>query len=221
MKTFIFALTLVALVMAVSPAHAMSEPEETVDKARVTAEGLFSDPNYPYLLDLATRAKAILIVPNMIKVGFFIGGRGGNAVLLSKDSEGKWSNPAFYTLGGLSYGLQIGAQSSQLIITIMTEKGLQAIMNNKVTLGADANVALGEIGAGAQASTGMDTKADMYAFAKSSGVFAGIALDGTVISPRRSYNEEFYGKGTTPAAILLDRTAMNPASQPLIDAMPN
>ncbi|MGE3769665.1 MAG: lipid-binding SYLF domain-containing protein [Bdellovibrionales bacterium] len=220
MKKLLSLIVLFSFVLT-SSAFAMSEPEETVDKARVTAEGLFSDPNYPYLLDLATRAKAILIVPNMIKVGFFIGGRGGNAVLLSKDSEGKWSNPAFYTLGGLSYGLQIGAQSSQLIITIMTEKGLQAIMNNKVTLGADANVALGEIGAGAQASTGMDTKADMYAFAKSSGVFAGIALDGTVISPRQSYNEEFYGKGTTPAAILLDRTAMNPASQPLIDAMPN
>jgi lipid-binding SYLF domain-containing protein len=224
MKQVIAALLLVLCTMAISPAHALSEQEETIEKARTAAESMFSDANYPLLLELTMKAKAVLIVPNMVRVGFFIGGRGGNAVLLTRrvDDQGnvQWSAPAFYTIGGISYGLQIGAQSSQLIIAIMTDKGVQAVMNNKVTLGADAGLALGDIGAGAQASTGMDIKADMYAFAKSSGAFVGIALDGTVIQPRVSYNEGFYGAGATPRSILIDRTTTDPRAQSLIDVMP-
>lgn len=211
-------LLLAALVVA--PAHAMSEPEEVVEKAKVAAEGMFSDPNFPLLLDLTTKAKAILIVPNMVRLGFIIGGRGGNAVLLTRDGTGSWSAPAFYTVGGVSWGLQIGAQSSQLIIVIMSEKGLRAVMDRKVTLGADANIAVGELGAGAQASTGLDLKADMYAFSRSSGAFAGVALDGTVITPRQSFNDAFYGVGTSPQTILLDRMASNPKAQSLLDVMP-
>lgn len=203
-----------------APAHALSETEEVVDKAATAAEAMFSDPNYPLLLDLTTKAKAVMIVPNMIKVGFIFGGRGGNAVLLARTPDGGWTSPAFYTLGGLSWGLQIGAQSSQLILVIMTEKGLNAVMERKLSLGADANLALGELGAGAQASTGMDLKADMYAFAKSSGAFAGVALDGTVIEQRDTMNADFYGAGTTPRAILIDGTATSPRAQGLINIMP-
>lgn len=213
-------LSLLLLCCTSLPAFALSEAEEVVDKARTAAEGMFSDPNFPLLLDLTTKAKAVLIVPNMVRLGFFVGGRGGSAVLLARNSDGGWSPPAFYTLGGLSWGLQFGAQSSQLIIVIMSEKGLRAVMERKVSLGADANIAVGELGAGAQASTGLDLKADMYAFARSSGAFAGVALDGTVIAPRQSFNEEFYGAGTRAANILLDGTVSSPRAQALIDVMP-
>jgi len=219
MKKFLMALVLSAICFA-QPAFALSEQEELIDKSKTAAEGMFSDPNYPTLLSLATKAKAILIVPNMIRGAFLIGGRGGTGVLLARTVDGGWTSPAFYTIGGISYGLQIGAQSSQLIIVIMTDKGLEAIMNKKVTLGADANVAIGEIGAGAQASTGMDTRADMYAFSKSSGVFAGVALDGTVLEPRANYNTEFYGPGVNAKKILVDQTVSDPRAQALVDAMP-
>lgn len=218
-KRALLALLLLCAAFA-TPAFALSEAEEVVDKSKIAAESMFSDPNFPVLLDLTTKAKAVLIVPNMVKLGFFIGGRGGNAVLLARDGEGNWTSPAFYTLGGVSWGLQFGAQSSQLIIVIMTEKGLKAVMDRKVSLGADANIAIGELGAGAQASTGMDLKADMYAFARSSGAFVGVALDGTVIAPRQSYNDEYYGAVTSPAAILIDRTASSDKAAGLIEVMP-
>lgn len=215
-----FLLSMLLLCATALPAFAMSEAEEVVDKSRTAAESMFSDPNFPLLLDLTTKAKAVLIVPNMVRAGLIFGGRGGNAVLIARDGDGGWTAPAFYTLGGVSWGLQIGIQSSQLIIVIMTDKGLKAVMDRKVSLGADANVALGELGAGAQASTGLDLKADMYAFARSSGAFAGVALDGTVIAPRQSFNDEFYGSGTSPQAILVERTASSPRAQGLIDVMP-
>ena len=220
MKKFLALIVAAVLFANVQPARALSAPEELVAQAKITAESMFSDPNYPVLLDLTTRAKAIMIVPDMFRAGFLIGGRGGTGLLLARDSSGAWSNPAFYGLGGANFGLQIGAQSTELIIVIMTDKGLNAVMNRKVTLGADANVSLGQLGSGAHIETGMDLKADMYSFARSAGLFAGVALDGTGIGPRDAYNEYFYGKGTTPQAILIDRSVNDPRAQPLIDVLP-
>ncbi len=203
-----------------APAFALSEPEELVGKSKVTAESMFSDPNYPLLLDLVNKSKAVLIVPSMFRAGFLVGGQGGSGVLLSRDDTGAWGGPAFYQLGGPSFGLQIGAQSSELIIVIMTDKGLNAVMNRRVTLGTEAGVALGQLGTGVNAATGADLKADMYAFARASGVFFGVALDGTMVWPQRDYNNSFYGTETTPEAILLQHTVQDPRAQPLLDVMP-
>jgi lipid-binding SYLF domain-containing protein len=199
-----------------------SEPEQLVDHARISLQSMLSDSQYPALVNLSTRAKAIIIVPNLIRAAFFFGGRGGNAVMLVRGEDGKWSPPAFYTLGGISWGLQFGGQTSELILTVMTDKGLNAIMNREVTLGADAGIAIGELGAGANASTGMDTKADMYAFARSEGLFVGVSLEGSVIAPRETWNQQLYGQDATPQSILVDRTttSQSKAVSDLIAAMP-
>ncbi len=199
-----------------------SEAEQLVDRSRLSFQSMMSDNQYPALVDLATRAKAVIIVPNMIRAAFFFGGRGGNAVMLVRDDNGKWSPPAFYTLGGISWGLQFGGQTSELVIAVMTEKGLNAILNREVTLGANAGVAVGELGKGVDASTGMDTKADMYAFARSEGLFVGVSLDGSVIAPRETWNQQLYGNDATPQSILIDRTAtsQSQAVSSIIAAMP-
>lgn len=199
-----------------------SEPEQLADKARLTLQSMLADTQYPGLLDLSTRAKAIIIAPNILQAAFFFGGRGGNAVMLARDADGKWSPPAFYTIGGLSWGLQIGGQSSELVIAVMTDKGLKAIMNRNVTLGANAGLAVGELGKGVNAATGMDLKADMYAFARSEGLFVGISLEGSVIAPRQTWNQQLYGENATPQSILVDRSATT-ESKPVADliaAMP-
>ena len=121
-----------------------SEPEQLVDHARVSFQGMMSDNQYPGLVDLATRAKAIMIIPNALRAAFFFGGRGGDGVMLVRGPDGQWSDPAFYTLGGFSWGLQVGGQSSEIVIVIMTDKGVSSIMNREVTLGADAGLAVGE-----------------------------------------------------------------------------
>jgi lipid-binding SYLF domain-containing protein len=197
-----------------------SEPEQLVDNSRVSFQSMLTDSKT--LVDMTTRAKAIIIVPNMLRAAFFFGGRGGNAVMLVRGADGKWSPPAFYTIGGISWGLQFGGQSSELVVTVMTDKGLNAIMNREVTLGADAGLAIGELGAGVNAATGMDTKADMYAFARSEGLFVGISLEGSVIAPRETWNQQLYGDNATPQSILVDRTSTSSsqAVSGIIAAMP-
>lgn len=199
-----------------------SEPEQLVARARLTFQSMMSDNQYPGLVDLASRAKAIIIVPNLIKGAFLIGGRGGNAVMLARDAQNSWSPPAFYTLGGLSFGLQVGGQTSEMIIAVMTEKGLNAILNRQVTLGGDAGLAIGELGKGVDAATGIGLSADMYAFARSEGLFAGISLQGSVIAPRHTWNKQLYGTNATPTGILIQRTNTASAQSvtDLVSAMP-
>jgi lipid-binding SYLF domain-containing protein len=220
--TILAFVALLALGSCRSTGEMGSEPEQLSDKARISLQSMLADSQYPGLLDLATRAKAIIIAPNILQAAFFVGGRGGNAVMLARNADGKWSDPAFYTIGGLSWGLQFGGQSSELVITVMTDKGLKAIMNREATLGGAAGIAIGEIGAGARADTGMDLKADMYAFARSEGLFVGISLEGSVIAPRETWNQQLYGDSATAQTILVDHTAST-QSKPVADlvaAMP-
>ena len=221
--SLIFALVAVFMIASCrSTGEFGTEPEQLVDRSRLTFQSMMSDNQYPGLVDLAARAKAVIIVPSLLKAGFFIGGRGGNAVLLVRGADGTWSPPAFYTIGGLSFGLQFGGQTSELVITVMTEKGLNAIIDRQVTLGADAGVAAGELGSGVNASTGLDLKADMYAFARSEGLYVGVSLEGSVIAPRHTWNQQLYGMDAKPRSILIDRTSTStsPSVSALVAAMP-
>ncbi len=199
-----------------------NEPEQLIDKSRISFQSMMSDNQYPSLVDLASRAKAVLIVPNLLRAGFFFGGRGGNAVMLVRNADGSWSPPAFYTLGGLSFGLQFGGESSELVVTIMTEKGLNAVLDRQVTLGGDAGLAIGELGKGATAATGIGLQSDMYAFARSSGLYVGVSLEGSVIAPRHTWNQQLYGLDATPRSILIDRasTGQSESIRSIIAAMP-
>lgn len=199
-----------------------SETEQLIDSSRLTFSSMMSDNQYPGLVDLASRARAIIIVPNMLRAAFFFGGRGGNAVMLVRDDQGHWSPPAFYTIGGISWGLQFGGQSSELVLTVMTQKGLNAILNRRVTLGADAGIAVGELGKGVNAATGIGLKSDMYAFARSEGLFVGVSLEGSVVAPRETWNQELYGEQSTPESILVDRTSTSQSKSvaDIIAAMP-
>jgi len=198
-----------------------SEPEQLIDNAAATAKSMFADPNYASMLNLTNRSRAVLIVPSMLRAGFIWGARTGNGVLLTRDPNGQgWSNPAFYTLGGVNWGLQAGVQDQQLIIVIMTERGLNAVISRSATLGADASVAAGELGKGYNAATGVGLNSDMYAFSKSSGLYAGISLDGSWIESRDSWNKLIYGEAATPQSIVIDRSMTAPQGQLLISAMP-
>ena len=219
--TFLF-LALMILASCRSAGEFGSEPEQLTDRARISFQSMMTDNQYPGLVDLASRAKAIIIVPNLIRAGFFFGGRGGNAIMLVRDDQGKWSPPAFYTLGGLSFGLQFGGQTSELVIAVMTEKGLNSLLDRQVTLGGDAGLAVGELGKGVNAATGIGIKSDMYAFARSEGLFVGVSLEGSVIAPRHTWNQQLYGAEATPQSVLIDRTSTStaPSVGAIVAAMP-
>ncbi|MDG5494782.1 MULTISPECIES: lipid-binding SYLF domain-containing protein [Azospirillaceae] len=218
-----FAMALAGLVLAISalvrPAYALTEPELMVERARVTALTLLTDPEYSDLKNLVGRARAVLILPNVIQAGFFIGGGGGTGVMVARGDDGAWSGPAFYTLAEASFGLQFGGQASEMIVVIMTQKGLDAVIDRKVKLGADANVAIGELGTGVGASYGVGLSSDIYVYSKTSGLFGGMALEGSVIAPRSEFNDKFYGQPTDPRAILVDRHFYRPEAQALASAL--
>ncbi|MEM7173301.1 MAG: lipid-binding SYLF domain-containing protein, partial [Pseudomonadota bacterium] len=159
-------------------------------------------------------------VPQLLKAGFFIGGSGGSGVLLSYDpGSNSWSSPSFLTMGSGSLGLQIGAEASEIVLVIMNEKGMEAVVKNKFTLGGDASVAVGPLGAGAKAATTTNIGADVYSFAKSKGLFGGIALEGAVLQPSAEANKAYYGSDVTPIQIVVERKVTNPGAASLDQAL--
>lgn len=218
MKRLVLALLAVAALGAPA-ARAASEPEELVINARLTAERMLSHPDLPRLRSWIARAKGVLIVPSLLKAGFIIGGEGGSGVLLARDAKGTWSYPAFYTLASGSLGLQIGVQDSQVMFVIMTEKGLEAMIESQVKLGADASVAVGPKGGGVEGATTLNLDADIYSFALSRGLFGGVSFEGAVAAVRKAWNREYYGKAVTPQQILIGRTVSNPQADKLRAAL--
>ncbi len=149
---------LVAALLSLSAAPARAadsaEAEELVNKARLSFESLVVDPNMTWLRDHVKDAKGILIVPQLLKAAFFFGGSGGSGVFLARDEKtGDWSDPAFYTLGSGSFGLQFGAEASEVVLLAMTQRGVKAMLDSNFKLGADASIAVGPVGGGVEGAT--------------------------------------------------------------------
>ena len=163
---------------------------------------------------LLARAYGIAVIPDVTKVAFIFGGRHGNGVLVVRDKlTSPWSNPTFVSLTGGSWGFQAGAQSSDIVLVFTTKTGIEGIAGGKLTLGADASVATGPVGRQGSAATDMSFNAEMYSYARTRGLFGGIALDGSVISIDRSANGSFYGKsGVTATEIFSGQAPTAPAA---------
>ena len=186
-------------------AEDISRPEELVIKSDMTFSHFVSDSNMTWFHDHVKDAKGLLIIPQLLKGGFILGGSGGSGLLLARDSKtGAWSYPAFYTMGAASIGFLVGAQSSEVILMVMTEKGLDSLLATSAKLGGDLSVAAGPVGVGTSAAT-----ADILAFARTKGAYAGVSLEGSVIKPRDGWNESYYGKPVRSVDILIRKTAKN------------
>lgn len=211
------ALTLViSQAMPSAAADEKMEATQLVEKAQMTLQNFMCDENMGAFRDLIKKADGVLIFPDLIKGAFFIGASGGSGVLLVKDkTTGGWSEPAFYTLGGASLGLQIGGQSSEVVLLAMTQRGVTSFLSNSFKLGADAGAAAGPIGLGASAATA-NLSADILSFARSKGLYGGISLDGAVVATREGLNTAYYGRKVSPTDILIRHEAKNPKSHELI-----
>jgi lipid-binding SYLF domain-containing protein len=209
MKHLIAAVIVLTFALPAASARAADSPQNIVDSALVTFNNMTSDPNFSNINSLLDRAKAIIIVPDMFKAGFIIGGQFGNAVLLAHSGDGSWSPVAFLKMGAGSVGLQIGASVSKVVLVVMTEGGLNAILANKVTLGGEASVAAGPVGAGVAAQTTTDVGADVYSYTKGQGLFVGASLEGAVIEPDSERNKLYYGRAVTLADIVINRIVDN------------
>jgi lipid-binding SYLF domain-containing protein len=137
-------------------------------------------------------AQCVAVVPSMLKAGFVIGARYGRGVASCRTAKG-WSDPAFFTIQGGSWGLQIGAQAVDLVMLVMNQKGMENLLNSKFKLGADASVAAGPVGRHAGADTDWTMRAQILSYSRARGVFAGLELNGSVIKLDRESTREFYG----------------------------
>jgi len=208
------------LAVVAQPASAVTPTEELVVKAQWTVEEMGKNNDFgQYVRQYIKDAKGVLIVPNMIKGAFIFGGEGGSGVLLVKGSNGAWSYPAFYTLGGISWGLQIGGSSSQIMLLLMTDKGVNAIVEDKkLKFGADLGVALGPVGGGAEAAATLGS-ADVLAWSLSKGAYLGVSLEGSVVEPREGLNGDYYGQEVLTKPIVLEGKFRNAHADPLRNAL--
>ena len=157
------------------------------------------------------KAEGIAIFPNTVKAGFVFGGMRGRGVLSARTPTG-WSSPAFLTLTGGSFGLQIGGQASDLVLVINDRRGLENLVRNQFKLGADVGVAAGPVGRDAQAATDLQLRAQILSYSRARGLFAGVTVNGSTIRQDRDANERFYGKRLEASQILFDGAAEAPAA---------
>ncbi len=199
------AAVLLSVALAASAAHAGPREDAQAENAsRVLAE-IQAIPESAIPDKLLDEAKAIVIVPDTVKAGLILGGRRGRGLLAVRTADGDWSNPSFVTLTGGSIGFQVGVQSADVVLVFRSERGLDSIVNGKFTLGADAGVAAGPMGRNAAAATDGQMKAEIWSWSRARGLFAGVALDGAVLSIDDKANEAVYGRDTTPRMIFEDR----------------
>lgn len=210
---FVLALT---LLVPTSNARAQAADQQVlVEKAAISFRAVAQlKEAEPYI----KRAKALLIIPSYVKAGFFLGGEGGSGVLVVRGQRG-WSDPAFYTVAGGSIGIQIGVEAKEMVFTLMTDKAVNAVMSNQVKVGADVSMAVGTVGAGAEASTVGSRNVDIYAFSRGVGLFGGAALDGALIAPRHEWNSQYYGRQIQPRQIVLEGQVRSAGSRVLHDAL--
>jgi SH3 domain-containing YSC84-like protein 1 len=212
-------LGMVAALAAPASANGAQKTTQLVEKAHMTMESFMNDSVMGPFRDLIKDAKGVFIVPQLLKGAFVFGVSGGSGVLLVRDQETReWTGPAFYTVGGVSWGLQIGGEASEVILLAMTDRGVNSLMSNSLKLGADVGLAVGPVGAGVSAATA-NLSADILSFSRSKGLYGGISLEGAVVATRGNWNEAYYGKDVTPTDIFVRHEVTNPQAAELIDAV--
>jgi lipid-binding SYLF domain-containing protein len=195
----------------INVAHSGAREEGRLLTATEVLEEVRAMPDVRLPDTLLAHAYGIAVIPDVTKVAFIFGGRHGNGVLAVRDKlTAPWSNPVFVSLTGGSWGFQAGAQSSDIILVFTTKTGIEGIAGGKLTLGADASVATGPVGRQGSAATDMTFNAEIYSYARTRGLFGGIALDGSVISIDRSANASFYHKSGVGASEIFSSQAPAP-----------
>jgi SH3 domain-containing YSC84-like protein 1 len=205
-------LALLAATPAQDKADAKIKDEaQQSDKAARVFQEIMGAPDQEIPRDILDKAECVAVFPDVLKAGLIVGGQGGRGVASCRTADG-WSAPAFFNLGGGSVGLQIGAQSTDFVMLFMNQNGLNSLLSDKFTLGADASVAAGPVGRQAGAATDAKLDAQILSYSRSKGLFAGLELKGVVIKPDKSDMRDAYGEGITAKEILQENKVTAPAA---------
>jgi lipid-binding SYLF domain-containing protein len=214
----IMATVLVGMMMFAAGGRAAdaTEQQQVVDDAKRTLESFLSDPGMAsgsMIENLRHEAKALFIVPHLLRGAFIVGAASGTGVLLVRDEDTKqWSEPAFYNIGSASFGLQAGTDMSEIVFVVRSRKGLEEFYRSDFKLGSDVSSVVGPVGEGGHVK---GIAADLVGFAKKKGAFVGVALDGSIIAVSDDSNAAYYGKSVRPTDILVKHSVSNPHSADL------
>ena len=170
----------------------MNDAVRHSEAAAKVFDEIMATPDKAIPKELLDKAEAIVVFPDVLKAAFIVGGRGGQGVI-SRRSSGGWSAPAFFNLGGGSFGPQIGAEKTDYVLLIMNESGLKGLLEDKFEIGGEAGVAAGPVGRTASASTNLTLDAGILSYSRSKGAFIGASLKGAVINPDNDLNQAVYG----------------------------
>lgn len=206
---FVFLILTLALSM---PVVAATREERRVADAADVLDQLLRIPEKTIPPSLLARAYAVAVVPDVIKAGFVLGARRGKGIIVVRQDDDSWSNPAFISLTGGSVGWQAGVESTDVILVFKTRKGVADIENGKLTLGADASISAGPVGRSASVATDIEFEAEVMSYSRSRGLFAGVALQGSGVTMDRAANTRFYGSSSmSPEKIFASSPNIAPA----------
>ena len=209
------AVAVLAPLAACSTSNAANENQILVDRSTIAVESMMGSTQGHAAEKYLRRARAVVVCPRIFKAGFFFGGEGGNCVLASRASNGSWSDPAFYSMGSGSFGLQIGAQDAEVIMMLMNNTALTAFLNSQFKIGADAGLSVATLGAGVGGATGTALGADIITFSKARGLYGGISLSGSVFSNDTKRDQAYYGQPVGARQIVVQMGVSNPGANPL------
>ena len=218
-KSAFYAIAIVAGLLSAFPARAEDDRVERLDKSREALEEFIGMPE-GIPRNLVDKAECVAVIPSSKKFALGIGASFGKGVLLCRGNggQGRWGAPLMIRMEGGSYGLQIGGEAVDLMLLIMNPKGVDKLLESKLTLGADASVAAGPEGRKAAAATDVQMRAEILTYSRSRGVFAGVSFEGASIRPDKDANQRLYGSRVNPRALLLEGQEPVPAqARALVD----
>jgi lipid-binding SYLF domain-containing protein len=221
MRRLIGTLTMVAVaaVPAVKADVSTKEARRIQEAATVLRE-IHAVPDKDVPQELWDRAQCVLVVPALKKAAFVFGAEYGKGLMSCRTEKGGWSAPVFMQIGKGSWGLQIGAQSIDLVLLVMNKSGVEKLLSDKVSLGAEMSIAAGPIGRDARAATDAQMKAEILSYSRAQGLFAGINLSGGVVKPDDDDNQDLYGSKVSAKDVLLAGTIAPPAvTQPFMEPL--
>jgi lipid-binding SYLF domain-containing protein len=187
-----------------------------VERAAVALENLRDNSDFAAMDAFLERARAVMIFPRVVKASLIFGGEGGNGVLLAKAADGTWSDPAFYSLGAPSVGLQIGYREATVVFFFMNDSSVQRALHSDFTLGANGSLAMGSALESAKAQP---LSKPIYQLVEARGAFVGVSFDGYVVSARQGHNDAYYGTRSTAHQILIEGARHRSESQALLTAL--
>ena len=208
-----------AIGFAPGRARAQGDAQTLVDRATLSLQEMMTQTVSQDPRIMLQRSRAVMICPRVFKAGFILGGSGGNCVLLARAGNGTWSYPAFYGIGSGSIGFQIGIQDSAITMLIMTQHGLNAVMDSQFKLGADASIAVATVGGSVGGATTAAVGADILVYAESRGLFGGVSLEGSIMSIRSNWNAAYYGQPYAARQIVIQMVAANRGADPLREVL--